>query len=109
MGNVWPTAVITAVWHVDRAAWPCSKQSSPSSCPHLDHLQHSAACAGAQVVHHATQLGRLQLPHGCDVPLSQVHDMDVVPHWGTIAGVVVLAEHAELGPLLQGYLLNVGQ
>ncbi len=45
---------------------------------------------------------------GGEVRGAKVHDVDVVPHAGAIAGVVVVAEHGEARALAQGGLQHVG-
>ena len=46
--------------------------------------------------------------HGLDVPVGEVHDVDVVPVPGAVPGVVVVPVHGDLLPPPDGHLGDVG-
>mmetsp|Transcript_11810 Transcript_11810/g.30280 ORF Transcript_11810/g.30280 Transcript_11810/m.30280 type:complete len:388 (+) Transcript_11810:275-1438(+) len=76
------------------------------------HLQHGGAHAGAEVVVLAG-LGVWRGAHRAaqrrDVPLREVHHVDVVSHGRAVHGVVVVPEHGERGAAAGDDLLDVGQ
>ena len=72
-----------------------------------DELQHAVAAPGAQVDRMPAGVAG-QKAQGGGVALGQVHDVDVVPHAGAVGRGVVVAEHAQLGPLAGGDLGDVG-
>ena len=60
----------------------------------LDHIQHGIANAGAQI-EHFTALVFVNILNGCNMALSQVHHMDVIPHTGAVMGVIVIAVYTQ--------------
>mmetsp|Transcript_2107 Transcript_2107/g.5361 ORF Transcript_2107/g.5361 Transcript_2107/m.5361 type:complete len:233 (+) Transcript_2107:810-1508(+) len=73
-----------------------------------DHFKHRRAFACAKVDGLQAMIGRLQeLGHRSHMPLSKVHDVDIITDTGPVRCGVVTPKHAQALPLSQRNLLDV--
>src|SRR5690606_36649471 len=73
----------------------------------MQHIQHRVAVAGTRVECLDAQIA-VQPFQGLHVPFRPVHDVDVIPHTGTVRCRVIGAEHVQVLAPAQGYRGDVG-
>mmetsp|Transcript_6631 Transcript_6631/g.15185 ORF Transcript_6631/g.15185 Transcript_6631/m.15185 type:complete len:337 (+) Transcript_6631:88-1098(+) len=72
----------------------------------LHHLKDRVALTGAQIVDNASRVQLQNLLQSANVPIGEVHDVDVVAHAGAIDSVIVVAKDRQELPSSHSHLLD---